>query len=478
MSDCSVRPLFTDIDSKMDAQYTLPGVMQFLRSEWQQREQLHIEWELERADLLSRLGRLDSENIDLRRDLNEARRHLEILMARPRPGAENGGEIQPPNDLESAQRASDDLMTTVKDSKSYLKQCVADIRHVLRQSGTLSSDSDAMIAFRSSQESQNAVTLANFGSSALSICILPPKRIVVGTITGDLLIWDRVDAVNGTCSVPKTFDTLEGPVNGVQYSEVSKKLLVATGNEVRVYNPGEMPELITSQRVTSALEAESEEFASSADNDATIVHLVVAPSGNMLAVVLSDGRTGVWALENGERLKLLSTPATGVLACAFANIEDEIHLVLAQGPEGNIPDNAEGSLLLADPISGELLKKILFLFTAGISAMTVTEDSIVLGTESGDLRVIGLVRGETLADTTAAHRGEITSLCSKRDHMGNKTLVSTSIDGRVSVWELPALVWKGRLFSHDSACGALASCSGQELVAVSGGDGIIRVYAD
>ncbi|ODQ66273.1 Striatin-domain-containing protein [Nadsonia fulvescens var. elongata DSM 6958] len=44
------------------ADYTLPGIMKYLQSEWQRNERDRIQWELERAEMKTRIARLEGEN--------------------------------------------------------------------------------------------------------------------------------------------------------------------------------------------------------------------------------------------------------------------------------------------------------------------------------------------------------------------------------------------------------------------------------
>lgn len=507
------------------SEYTLPGVMNFLRTEWQRKEQTKIEWDIERADMRSRISRLEAEKLELRRERDKAYRHLEVLYGKKlknpgdflkrhfEPGIKqlnrdtaNGSEPEPENSsmksnvstshvstsnvsaskgdnsqgdkqseqTESAnghahkeantetlddpfdnvgmQEVSDELMKTVGQSQEYLKQCVSDIRHILRQTGSAGNDAEFIISPSSLLDPRGYTTLANFGAAAQTVAALPEGRVTAGTEDGNLLIWTRES--NQPCS----FSKFDEPVNCMRYSVTTDRIVVGVGTSLHVFDNSDVPRLETSH-----------DFV-----DSPVQRICASPNGNLIAIVQANGATSVWSLQGGRKLVQMSEPASGVRVCDFAEVNGDMHLVLARDIDPTDPEGSEGNLLLADPVTGQLLKKIVFSFSAGISAIMLTADAIVLGTDGGDLRVLGLARGETLAEVTAAHRGEITGL----NLIQGQTLLSTSIDGRVSLWSLPSLMWKGRLFSHDSGYGALCSSASETSVVVGGGDGIIRVYKE
>ncbi|AEY95133.1 FABR074Cp [Eremothecium gossypii FDAG1] len=53
----------------LSAQYTLPGVMHYLQTEFTKNERDRINWELERCEMKARIAQLEGENRDLRREL-------------------------------------------------------------------------------------------------------------------------------------------------------------------------------------------------------------------------------------------------------------------------------------------------------------------------------------------------------------------------------------------------------------------------
>lgn len=469
------------------SEYTLPGVMNFLRTEWQRKEQTKIEWDIERAEMRSKISRLEAEKLDLKRERDSAYRHLEALYGKrlkkpgdflkrhfdsgkktPNRNAADGmpetglnpdsanrlakEEVPGEGPFSGKQEVSDELLTTVSQSQEYLKQCVADIRYVLRQTSSAGTDAELIISPSSLLNPKGYVTLANFGAAARTVVALPKDRVSAGTEDGKLLIW------TSELARPWTFGEFDGPINCMRYSVATDCIVVGVGTSLHVFDNSDVPKLITSH-----------DFA-----DSPLRVISTSPNGNLVSIIQANGAASVWSLQGGMDLIRMSEPASTVRVCDFAEVDGDMHLVLAHHIDPADPEGQEGNLLLADPVTGQLLKKIVFSSAAGISAILLTADAIVLGTDGGDLQVLGLARGETLAEVTAAHRGKITGL----NLVHGQTLLSTSIDGRVSFWSLPTLMWKGRLFSHDSGYGALCSSASETRVVIGGGDGIIRVYKE
>lgn len=479
----------------MEAQYTLPGVMHYLRTEWQQRERARIEWEIERAELRSRLNRLEMENHQLQAQRDSLQRHLDLIVSQLRQNNKNSGEENEGNlavttngakgsepvENEDNLAAEDSLHTSVVESRDYLSNCLADIKYVLQQCG-VSSETDMRLPSQVFAEMPAYITLANFGKEAASVAVLQGDRIACGTGTGDLLLWEH-DAAE-----PRKISENKHAVKHMRYIPEHNELYVATGSEIQLYDVNSAPQLIGSVDLV-------QNSADSAGTGTKIAHFSVSPERDVLAVVFSDGSSQIYSIIDGpgaseERIFELEKRVNSLVncrSCGFAMLDDKLHLVLTRsasasaggsvinGDHGANDDVESGAnLLMADPLTGRLLKKIVIAVSRCITSMLITPDAIIIGTDNGDLRVLGLARGDTLAEVPAAHCAPVTSLNAIDN---GKTLISTSLDGRASLWSLPSLVWKGRLLSHDSAFGALSSAVGEHEVAVGGGDGIIRVYS-
>lgn len=501
----------------MEAQYTLPGVMHYLRTEWQQRERARIEWEIERADLRSRLNRLEMENHQLQGQRDSLQRHLDILVSQLRHNKTSGDETKETGsvdadkaeeestevtrDKNSTITAEDTLHTSVVESRDYLSNCLADIKFVLQQCG-VSSETDMRLPSQVFAELPQFTTLANFGRDAAALAALRENRIVCGTNSGDLLLWEQGAAG------PRKFGENKHAVKHLQYIPEHNELYVATGSEVQLYDVQFYPQLVGAVDLLTKNPGLS-------GTGTKIAHFSVSPQRDALAAVLSDGSSQVYGISDDQNASQTpgqdassgdestkdsqnSTPGGFELekradslvncrSCGFAELDDRLHLVLTRNAsasaggssvasEHGASDDVESgaNLLMADPLTGRLLKKIVIAVSRSITAMLLTPETIVIGTDNGDLRVLGMARGDTLAEVPAAHCAPVTSLNTLND---GKTLISTGLDGRASLWSLPSLVWKGRLISHDGAFGALSSAANEREVAVGGGDGIIRVYS-
>lgn len=575
-----------------ESTYTLPGVMQFLRSEWQKRERQTIDWELERAQMRSTISNLQNEKLALQKERDNARKELDILFLRlknAKSANKDGSNGAEDSENTSSNQGAQDLTynddNTIKEkieaSRVFLNECVADIKNILRNTNITNTGFDLSTDINLNLSTEQSRTLGNFGSSALLVEFLPNDKIVALTTKGELVLWNNELRIN-TAGVyhglnsqnsqnsetalnaqnnshAKSLSTATGhsstetirsvehmPSNyhfsnctALHYLNYAEKLFVAEGNNISVFDSKDKLKLkfvkkhtigdfgitylcchknnslvltieedgnaycYSYQRVKQETVHENiRDNESDSQSDSGYDNVNVSNDDGELKTFDSEsnpesadqnsaGSTAQDDIQKDERnargsktelnppslnmdsFKKISELGSSTSCVCFAEIDGEPMALLAKTTESNEGGQLNGLIFVVDPISGEIQCKIIFSVVKKITAIACVNDTVVIGTANGDLQTFGLKRGEILSEFNSAHRGDITCL----SPISPNLVASAGADGRVSLWSVPSLIWKGRLYNHDSAYGinALAVSDSNEL-AVAGGDAVIRLY--
>lgn len=75
---------FQNVDGQLlplPVDYSLPGVMRYLQNEWQRNERDRIQWDLEKAEMKSRIAKLEGEKKGLQLIIEGYIKKIEILEA-------------------------------------------------------------------------------------------------------------------------------------------------------------------------------------------------------------------------------------------------------------------------------------------------------------------------------------------------------------------------------------------------------------
>lgn len=422
-----------------ESTYTLPGVMQFMRAEWQKRERQTIEWELEKAQMKSALAAAQQDRRRLQLERDGLKTEVGMLVAKLR------GK-QPPEEASGpAGGPEEPLGGTIATARAFLAECVGDIKAILQTAGALST----IDGRDDTDELYTATSCRVVGAQARSLAYLPGRRLAAAASQLTLYTPDLE---------PVAVDE-KLPLGAMScFAAYSSRLLVAGSGELRVYAAGDKEAATLELLHTQPLEVDQ---------------LAASAASSLVLAVDAEGACVCYTLpKDAHELKALCALGPAVRAC-FAAIDGEPVAVLAQHSESPDGESLNGVLLLLDPISGDTQRKIVFGIATRVTALVCVGEYVVVGTANGDLLSFSLLRGDIQTEFHSAHRAEIVALAAA----DNDTLVSAGADGRVCVWSVPALGWRGRFYSHDSAYGVRSIAVADGALAVAGGDAIIRVYA-
>lgn len=117
----------------------LVGVMRYLQTEWQRNERDRIQWELERAEMKTRIARLEGEKRGLQVLVEDQAKKLKILQASLKQ-ADNGDDVK--GLLKEAQdqfdgyvqEAAEADVSQLVESRQYLEKCIQEVEYLLQAS--------------------------------------------------------------------------------------------------------------------------------------------------------------------------------------------------------------------------------------------------------------------------------------------------------------------------------------------------------
>lgn len=123
--------------------YSLPGVMRYLQNEWQRNERDRIQWDLERAEMKTRIAKLEGEKRSLQLLLEGHAKKIAILESCIKKSRD--GETDPAFDpyLESKALLEKELsmiqssevdLSPIIESRQYLEKCIQEIEYLLQSS--------------------------------------------------------------------------------------------------------------------------------------------------------------------------------------------------------------------------------------------------------------------------------------------------------------------------------------------------------
>lgn len=484
-----------------EPEYTLPGVMRFLQTEWQRNERDRIQWDIERAEMKSRIAKLEGEKQELLSRSETYEKSVSLLQRRYAEGDGGNGSPQAANTQSVA--AEPQLPTPetlgydrLADGKKQLSKCVAEIRYLLEQSGMSLEDTSAYrdeMALQAAGDQKFGAksylyrTLANYSSAFPAVEFLNASTLVLGTSDGQLILVD-LDASPHSEPSASYKVCLNGGITTMRCDVESRTLYVGDSS-------GKL-HLLSFDETASFLDPLN---AIDAHTDA-ITGMAWSPIHELLVTASLDGNCNAWAL---SRLRERGT--TDAAKCRTASMRFYPES-LAVKPSAiwfsddsfvaSLPTNhiiigySDSSIVIADALTGQMVKRMYsppstsFLDRAAPSITAIVgygvsngDKHILTAHSTGILRTWNIRIGSMVEEIDATHRRAVTSvsLSPRKD-----AVVVTSEDGHVSLWtlQLGGVTWKGQLFSHDSfeANGASSSCWSGDMLAIGGADGIARVY--
>lgn len=429
-------------------EYTITGIISYLQSEWQRMEREKIQWDIEKAEMRSRIAKLEEGN----------RRVLYQKV--------------PQNNHSRSDQEADSVDMHLAEARLKLANTVGEIKSLLDQSGMMPDESPLPV--ERSKEHLIA-TLANFGSNTIVSVSIIGQHIAAVTGDGMLLFWDIVtpndiawkQSLNDE-SIATNSDArsrLQLPAF-LQFVE-SESLLISAGGDgmVKAWS-------LTRRGLPSS------QFKQIGSLESSPTALVVGGGG--LVAVATGSTVKLWSFtsdpddseeEYGEKGLPEFKFGCHVTSLAFSASELLVGL-------------ADARILVASSVTGDIVKRI-----AGASpdealsvcppiaqALLVLEKPtklVVIGMATGDIRILALPRGEVISELPAAHRSAVTSLSPSPN---SDSFLSAGKDGTVALWSLvgEGATWRGRLLSHDG--GALCSNWSTDFIAVGGADAVTRIY--
>lgn len=467
-----------------EPEYTLPGVMRFLQTEWQRNERDRIQWDIERAEMKSRIAKLEGEKQELLArsdDYEKSASKLKKQLANNVP-------------VDSTANLESEAFEKLADGKQQLSKCVAEIRYLLEQSGLSLEDTPS---FRDEIELQTSRgqkfgaksylhrTLANYATAFPAVVFLSEMVLALGTADGQLLVVNLELPANSPPSYShKLFD---GSVT-TMLCDIENRVLYVCNDQgtLAVLAYGSDPSSLEPVNVFDA-------------HTGSIVSVTSSATHDLLVTASLDGTCNVWKLsklsENDAQVSNCRTASMRFYPESLA-IKPTAVWLSDDAFTAALPTNqiligySDSSIVIADAVSGQMVKRMYSppssslleraapSITAIVSYGVPNGDKLVVTAHAtGMLRIWNIRMGAMVEEVEAAHRKPITSvsLSPRKD-----ALVVTSEDGHVSLWtlQLGGVTWKGQLLSHDSleAGGALSSQWFGDMLAIGGSDEITRVY--
>lgn len=118
--------------------YSLPGVMRYLQTEWQRNERDRIQWELEKAEMKTRIAKLEGENRGLQVVCENQAKKIKILeaAAKSEGGTDLNGLLEEYGQSfdEWAHKSSHLNLSGLIESRQYLEKCVQEVEYLLQSS--------------------------------------------------------------------------------------------------------------------------------------------------------------------------------------------------------------------------------------------------------------------------------------------------------------------------------------------------------
>lgn len=427
-------------------EYTVTGIIKFLQSEWQRVEREKIQWDIEKAELRSRIAKLEEEK----------RRVI---------------RTKSPQDLKNAtSKESDDIDQHLVDARRKVAKTVDEIKALLEQSGMVPDDSPLPMQ---PLNERLLATLANFESHSAVAVIVIGQFIAAATGSGLLIFWD-IARPNEILSKHKI--NSEDHDANVTFSTRRTTFLKFVESESLLVTAGEDGDVKAWPLTCKGLPTGEFRLIGSLDRVPTALDV---GAGGLVAGAAGSS-VKLWPLRSD-----LDDSEGDVSADVFPEFNFSCHVTsLAFSGAEIIIGLADARVLVASLSTGDILKRI-----AGASpdealsecppvaqALLVLEkprQCVIIGMATGDIRIVALPRGEIISELPAAHRTAITSLSPspKQD-----SFLSTGTDGTVALWTLigDGTTWRGRLLSHDG--GALCSYWNTDFIVVGGADAVTRVY--
>lgn len=442
-----------------EGDYTLPGVMRFLQLEWQRNERDRIQWDIERAEMKSRIAKLEGEQKSRERELAKLKKTISILE-----GTKQVAQSSEPD--QSLNHPLDVSVESFVQARDYLDQCVSEVRYLLEQSGVGEEVADLPVSASQSFGARSRLyrTLANFGAEATAVLGVLGNLFLIGTDDGRILVWE-IDFTDFVFEVETS-----PPVIGLFHDEAANQIVAVSGDG-----------LVSSWDIDLTGKTLKKHSSFYAHENVNITSTAWWPDRRYLATCSTDGFVSVW--EKGLEDSCISS--TRYFPETMANYPTSAHFHETRLFVGY----SDGGLILVDPISGQLVKRLYSAATLSsafaavslaVEAIVACNDNIVItGHATGDIRVFDLFKYQLREEISSAHKSKITSLALSPQ---NSSIVSTSTDGQVCLWtsNLGSFAWYGRLLSHDSFESSGALCctwTKENFIAIGGGDGLVRVYS-
>ncbi|CAN6617148.1 hypothetical protein TRVA0_006S03928 [Trichomonascus vanleenenianus] len=138
-------------------EYSLPGVMRYLQTEWQRNERDRIQWELERAEMKARISKLEGEKRGLQLVASTQQQKIRDLEKKlgVEPSEENIMDDSKKSLGEEIQSAMNVDLDVIVRSREYLEKCVQEIEYLL-QSSSLDQQQQQQIQQLHQQHHQHA----------------------------------------------------------------------------------------------------------------------------------------------------------------------------------------------------------------------------------------------------------------------------------------------------------------------------------
>ena len=251
----------------------------------------------------------------------------------------------------------------------------------------------------------------------------------------DAVVWNFE-----TKAAAATFKGHDKPVQAVAIAKDGKR--AATGDasgRLAVWNPA-----------SGAVEG------SVVAHDAAITGVAFHPANPQMATSSADGTIKLWQLPIASGTQLAKVD--GVIT-AFASSTDGKQVLFALDDKSVRLFNGDGVRLLAADLPG-VVKSL---------AMSADNKLAVVGTDSGILTTIDLVKGTVVAHV-GAHPGSVNGLAV---HPQSNQIASVGADGKLRLWDVPTATRQQK--GHTKPVAAVA-LSPNGLIAATGGGASLRLW--
>ncbi|KAA8903389.1 hypothetical protein TRICI_005679 [Trichomonascus ciferrii] len=416
--------------------------MRYLQTEWQRNERDRIQWELERAEMKTRIARLEGEKRGLQLLVEDQAKKLKILQASLKQ-ADNGDDVR--GLLKEAQEQFDGCVqetaeadvSQLVESRHYLEKCIQEVEYLL-QASSLDHQAEPepepepsgrgaepdeepepqqQMMNRKKQHNDWAVKFALETRSAVR-CVASgfDNELVGGCQDGGVCVWKFM----GTKKTSREFAPHEHPVSA---------LAVAQGDVVFTADVnGTVAKWPLDPDPGSEGEAEEPQMRFSAHGSA--VRRVLPCEADVVATASDDGTVKVWRL-NDEAVE--GTPASIVL---MPSTSEALHAAPAGVGyyRGNVVVGySNGSVEMFDVDTGASVHSFEVRLPP-IRSLTVLLDHklIVTGHDDGTIRFVD-IQSKECTQTIRAHARPVTNLSVTA---AERHLISSSTDSFVKLWNM------------------------------------------